>query len=269
MNIHERFSKMAEELGRCWARFPSPEERELLRAAMDVRDFISSTGQLYAFEDYHQRLQAGRPPAAKSSARYPPGLKRKVVELLVRLRDSAQSPEGKDVIQSVLGALEFVDGTGQYAALEDYLKRRQEGAPPRVAASFKSREKAEDWLLKHPAPPSSALVLIGDQYHQVICFREINHRTIQPWPAMEYYLADLRQGEPPAPVASFGTREDATAWPKTQPTPPERAWVSIAGEPYLAVHHSNINHRALYPLSMADGYEVNYEVESEEPHQPS
>jgi hypothetical protein len=177
-------------------------------------------------------------------------------------------PEERNVIQSIMDTLEFVDVTGQYPALEDYLKRRREGAPPRVTASFKSREEAEDWLLKHPSPPSSALVLIGDQYHQAFCFREINHRKIQPWPAMEYFLADLRQGEPPVPIASFGSREEAEDWLKAQLAPPERAWVGIAGEPYLAVHHSNINHRALYPLSMADGYEVNYEVEPEKPPTP-
>lgn len=187
----------------------------------------------------------------------------------MRLRDGAHAPEEKNVLQCVMDVLEFVEATGQSPALRAYLKRRQEGAPPHVVASFKSLEEAEDWLLKHPAPPSSALVLIAGQYHQVICFRELNHRKLQPWPSMEYYLADLRQKEAPIPVASFGTLEEADAWLKAHPSPPERAWVHIAGEPYLAIHHSNVNHRALYPLSMADGYEVNYEVEPEEPRQPS
>jgi hypothetical protein len=39
--------------------------------------------------------------------------------------------------------------------------------------------------------------------------------------------------------------------------------VLISGEIYLAVYHPNINHRALYPLSMADGYVINTEVEPE------
>ena len=250
MNIHELFSSMDEELGRHWGQAQSTEERALLQAAMNSRDFIAATGQLYAFEDFRERLPSGRPSASK------------VAELLTRLRDSAHSPENKSVLQCVMDTLEFVEATGQSPALEDYLRRRQEGAPPRVVESFKSREEAEDWLLKHPAPPSSALVLIAGQYHQVFFLRELNHRKIQPWPSMEYYLADLRQAEPIVPVASFGTREEAQAWLQALPAPPERAWVSIAGEPYLAVHHSNVNHRALYPLSMADGYEVNYEVEA-------
>jgi hypothetical protein len=32
-------------------------------------------------------------------------------------------------------------------------------------------------------------------------------------------------------------------------------WVLVAGEFNLAVYHPNINYRALYPLSLADGYE--------------
>ncbi|HLL03636.1 MAG TPA: hypothetical protein VK539_23840 [Myxococcaceae bacterium] len=250
MNIHELFSRMDEELGRRWAQAQSTEERELLRTVMDARDFIAAAGQLYAFEDFREHHPPGRPSEGK------------VAELLTRLRDSAHSAEEKSVLQGVMDALHFVEETGQSPALEDYLMRRREGAPPRVMASFKSREEAEDWLLKHPAPPSSALVLIAGQFHQVFCFRELNHRKLQPWPAMEYYLADLRQAEPIVPVASFGTREEAEAWLHAHPEPPERAWVSIAGEPYLAVHHSNVHHRALYPLSMADGYEVNYEVEA-------
>jgi hypothetical protein len=39
--------------------------------------------------------------------------------------------------------------------------------------------------------------------------------------------------------------------------------VRISGEVYLAVYHPNIDHRALYPLSMADGYVINTEVEPE------
>jgi Flp pilus assembly secretin CpaC len=56
MNIHELFSGMDEELGRRWTQTQATEERELLHAAMDARDFIASTGQLYAFEDFRNPL---------------------------------------------------------------------------------------------------------------------------------------------------------------------------------------------------------------------
>jgi hypothetical protein len=33
--------------------------------------------------------------------------------------------------------------------------------------------------------------------------------------------------------------------------PARRAWVEIAGELYLAVYYPHLDHRALYPLSLA------------------
>ena len=81
---------------------------------------------------------------------------------------------------------------------------------------------------------------------------------------LEYHLAELKQKEPPVATASFATREEAEDWLKAQPEPARRAWVSIAGEFYLAVYHPNIKHRALYPLSMSEGYEV----EPDEPQEP-
>lgn len=35
---------------------------------------------------------------------------------------------------------------------------------------------------------------------------------------------------------------------------PRQTWVMIASELYLAAYHPNIDHRALYPLSLARGY---------------
>ncbi len=56
-------------------------------------------------------------------------------------------------------------------------------------------------------------------------------------------------------VASFETREEADAWWRAQAEPARRAWVRVGGELHLAVYYPNIHHRALYPLSMANGHE--------------
>ncbi len=74
----------------------------------------------------------------------------------------------------------------------------------------------------------------------------------------------VEAGAAPYAIASFDTKEEAEDWLRSHPSSPARAqperarwaWVSVAGEPYLAVYHPNIDHRALYPLSMARGYEV-------------
>ncbi|AKJ07027.1 Hypothetical protein AA314_08653 [Archangium gephyra] len=110
-------------------------------------------------------------------------------------------------------------------------------------------------------------MLVGDQYHQAVYLRDINHRKIMPWPAMEYYLAELVQDVTPIAVASFASREMAESWLQAQTEPPDRIWVLIAGELHLAVNHANVQRRALYPLSMANGYTVNVEVEPEPPRQ--
>ncbi|HSP80549.1 MAG TPA: hypothetical protein VLQ93_18595, partial [Myxococcaceae bacterium] len=90
-------------------------------------------------------------------------------------------------------------------------------------------------------------------YHDVAHDRATNGRYLPPSRALEYYLVGLEESSPPFPVVSFDTRQEAEAWLRAQPAPPRRAWVRIAGEVYLAVYHPNVNHRALYPLSMADG----------------
>ena len=68
---------------------------------------------------------------------------------------------------------------------------------------------------------------------------------------MEHYLGWLERDDPPVAQVSFDSLEQAEAWLRSQPNPPLRTWVLIAGEFYLAVHHTNVHHRALYPLSMA------------------
>jgi hypothetical protein len=94
-------------------------------------------------------------------------------------------------------------------------------------------------------------VLIGDRYHHVAYDRETNLRRL-PWNRdLERYLGWLERTDPPVASASFATREEAQAWLREQSHPPLRAWVLIAGEFHLAVYHPNVNHRALYPLSMA------------------
>jgi hypothetical protein len=65
----------------------------------------------------------------------------------------------------------------------------------------------------------------------------------------------MREGLPP-PVASFATRVEAEAWLQGQVVPPRQTVIQISGEPYLAVYHSNINHRSIYPFSLATRVEA-------------
>jgi len=175
----------------------------------------------------------------------------KAKELLAELRANTGSPEQQELLDVLFDALLFIDSTGQLYAFEDYRQHLVSDDPPRVLASFNTREEADAWLKEQPEPPSSGYVLIADQYHQLVFIREGNHRRLFSHPVLDYYLgARLREGLPP-PVASFATREQAEVWLKNEPAPPRQAVIMIAGEPHLAVYHSNIAHRSIYPFSIA------------------
>ncbi|WP_309887411.1 head protein [Archangium sp.] len=171
-------------------------------------------------------------------------------DLLAEIRATTPSQEQQDLLDVLFDALLFIDSTGQLYAFEDYRKHLASDDPPRVVASFNTREEADAWLRDHPNPPSSAYVLVADHYHHLVYIREKHHRRIFPHPVLEHYLgARIREGLPPR-VASFATRQEAEAWLQGQPSPPTQAVIQIAGEAHLAVYHPHINHRSIYPFSL-------------------
>jgi hypothetical protein len=175
----------------------------------------------------------------------------KAMEYLAALRADTQSNEQQEVLDVIFDALLFIDSTGQLYAFEDYRRHLASDDPPRVMAAFDTREEAETWLKEHPAPPSSAYVLVAGEYHQLVYNRELNHRRVFPHPVLEYYLGGRLRDGLPSPVASFATRQEAEAWLENEVAPPTQAVIMIADEPYLAVSHSHINRRLIYPFSMA------------------
>ncbi|KFA88911.1 hypothetical protein Q664_38285 [Archangium violaceum Cb vi76] len=261
-----------EAVGKQWVAHPSPEHRRLLGLARDALLFVYATGQPYRFEDFRRALEArGHPPPGTFET---PGNDFASLEeqlnstrnFLTGRRDEADSTRDKEVLQAIVDTLHFISSTGQHRAFNEYLEHLEADAPPYVIASFETEKAAKAWLENQPIPPDSASVLIADAYHWVVHDERVGIFRLPRVRDLGYHLADLKKRHPPAAVASFATREEAEAWWKAQPTPARWAWVSIAAEPYLAVYHPNIQHHALYPLSMADGYEVeDDEVEPGEP----
>jgi len=241
-------------IGRHWREGQPPEEARSLGLARDTLDFISATGQWYPFEDF-------RVGSASSGSFQAPGEEgsTSLRELLSRterffgsLLTTLEAGEEAAPIQFILDALQFISSTRQHEALGDFINHVESRAPPFVVASFETREEAEAWLEKHPSPPAFADILIGNGYHDVVYERETNFRRL-PWNRdLHRYLAWLERVEPPVASASFATREEAEDWLTRQLKPARRTWVMIAGEVYLAAYYPNINHRALYPLSMAE-----------------
>lgn len=265
-------------IGRLWEETQSPERERILECAGYTLSFISATGQDYRFEDFRQSRVPGGPSRAEPDR---PGLTERettgtanLQALLARtqgffhqLLNEPGGCEEQGPVRVVLDAVAYVVSTGAFDALGEHIQGLEAGSPPRVVAAFGTLEEATAWLEQAPEPPSKALLLIDGRYHQAIYLRDINHRKVIPWPSMEYYLAELVRDVVPITVASFASREDAETWLNTRINPPDREWVRIAGELHLAVHHSNVQRRALYPLSMAQGYTINDAVEAEPPRQ--
>ncbi|MFY0521820.1 hypothetical protein ACN28I_00905 [Archangium gephyra] len=239
-------------IGRRWSEDQSPEQARILSLARDALDFISASGQWYPFVDFRG---SGGPREAQVIG------EDGSTELRVLLSKTASffgtqldDPEaaGEQVpIQLILDVLRFISSTRQHEAFGDFVEHVEAHAPPFVVASFETEHDADAWLKNHPAPPLFADILIGGRYHDVVYDRETDFRRL-PWNRhFERYLAWLKRDEPPVAAASFATREEAEAWLSNQPNPARRTWVMIAGEFYLAAYYPNINHQALYPLSMA------------------
>ncbi|OJT16831.1 hypothetical protein BO221_47880 [Archangium sp. Cb G35] len=278
MPIHDAIIEAQKLIGRLWKEEQSPERERILECAGYTLSFISATGQDYRFEDFRQSQAPGSPTPVEPRDLAPtePGAagSANIREFLARTRGffnqllaEPGATNDQEPIRLLLDVVGYIVLTGALVALDEHMRRLEAGSPPRVVAAFGTQAEATAWLENTSEPLSRALVLIGDQYNQAVYLRDINHRKVMPWPAMEYYLAELVRDVAPIALASFSSREVAETWLNAQTEPPDRAWVLITGEFHLAVNHANVQRRALYPLSMADGYTINDEVETEPPRQ--
>jgi hypothetical protein len=246
-------------IGKHWREGQSPEQERILSLARDALDFVATTGQQYPFEDFRKGLPPGMSPRSAKAleAHQLAGLVEhmdRTEAFFTRVRDETGPAEESALIQVILDTLRFISATHQEGAFSDYLAHVEAGAAPYAVASFDTMAEAETWLESHSNPPCFANVLVANAYHTVIHDRESNLRRLPPNESINFHLADLQEQERPEPVASFATREEAEAWFRAQRSPARRAWLSIAGGLFLAAYYPNLHHRALFPLSMAEGY---------------
>jgi len=173
------------------------------------------------------------------------------VDLLGRIHEKTQSPEEQELLHAAADALRFIWATGLTYEFVDYRESLTFESPAPVVAAFKTRAEADSWLANTPKPPAMAYVLIAGEYHVVAYRRESDWRTFLPHPTLEFYLEEMtKDGTPPA-LATFNTREEADNWFNNQTAPPAQTVIQISGEHYLAVYYRNINHRAMFPFSIA------------------
>ena len=239
-------------IGRCLTEQTSREEGELLRVARDALLFISEFGQDYRFEDYRRSLIS---PLAPSGGTSTETLLGEAIGLMVRIQGKLHSPEEKELASVIIDALHFIASTGQHTAFETFRPNALAARPPHVFASFRTLEEAEAWLGHQLEPPAQGQVLVGGEYYQFYYFRELNRRGLLPQFTLEMLIRQLMEEGPPATVASLASREEAKDWLAKQLAPPTHAFISVAGEYYLAVFHENIHHRAIHPISIVERLE--------------
>ena len=178
-SLRERLNETAELFARLRDEPASVEEREQLQVILDALHFISSTGQLHAFEEYLEHVEAGGPPyvvaafATKEEAEawleqlpYPP--------------DSANILIGNTYHDVVHDPVAHVLRLPRSRALEYYLSGLKKEEPPSAVASFGSLEEATVWLQSLSEPANWAWVLIAGKFYLAAYYRNIHHRTLYP-----------------------------------------------------------------------------------------
>jgi hypothetical protein len=221
----------------------SAEERRILEVAGGASAFLSTTGQIYRFEDFRKSMASDYVRSFSFSD---------VIRYIEHMRVQALSAEERETLRTASDALVFIESSGQHEGLEDYLSYWRGSTLPPVIAAFETRKQADAWLEGQSAPPYKARVLIGDEYHAVLATRESRDWPFAPIPVVaEFIETHLRDGLPPV-VAAFDTREQAKAWLATIPEPPRHAFITINGEHHVAACWKNVNHHAIYPFTLAD-----------------
>jgi plasmid stabilization system protein ParE len=92
----------------------SDEERKLIEVAGGAVAFLSTSGQLYRFEDFRKGVRPG-PVRSFSFA--------DVIHHLEQRRAQARSTEVEETLEAAIDALVFIESSGQHEGLEPTFRR--------------------------------------------------------------------------------------------------------------------------------------------------
>ncbi len=252
MTITELLSASETLVSHRWQKLHPPGDAKAYRLLKEAGFFIWRTGQLYRFEDYLARSLSLLPVDIKSAWQGETGKEAgEAWRALSRISDSLRSTEKKKLVQVARAQLEFIASTGQCEEFHDYLKTFY-NHPPAGLARFDTRDEADAWLRNLPEPPSSAYVLVGNEYLEVFYSRERQVRILRQDYALERFIEAVTSRGLPTPAESFDTHAEAASWWKHRHEPPLSVFVRIAGESHLAVYHKKIDYRSLHPISILD-----------------
>jgi hypothetical protein len=150
-----------------------------------------------------------------------------------------QPPDQERILSLARDALDFVATTGQRYGLEDFRASGQ-SHPGLCEGLFQSAEAflAELSAGESGLPQEQELIqLILDSLRFIVLTNQQH--------ALETFRKDREANAPPFFVASFATREDAEAWLRSHPSPPDFAEVLIAGKSHEVLYERETNLRRL------------------------
>ncbi|WP_240359093.1 head protein [Pyxidicoccus trucidator] len=166
-------------LGRLRHENQSPEEKDQLRIAMDLFEFLFETGQTYAFDEYRKSLDLRAPPLVTASFDTRE-------EAMAWLKAHPNPPDGaKVLIAGEYHNIVYFRDLGERRlpgspVLEFYLEDMARGGLPPPVATFDSYEEAKAWVDSQPEPPQQVFILIAGEYHLVAYHYRVNLRAIYP-----------------------------------------------------------------------------------------
>ena len=252
MNIYETFGRASRIIvsRRRAANAAGREEEQRLWIKVNAyKQFICTTGQAYLFEDYLEGIApTPRPSMSTALEARRDSTSLWAMALLLKTFDETLEPREKRLVKILIAQVNFIADTGQLEVCEDWIDNPIEYAPVAIA-HFATRDEAEAWLKGLAEPPSPAMILIGDEYHEMVYERKDNLRYIRRDYVMEAYLeAEIAARGIPPTVPTFETRAEAEKWLESHPAAPF-GFVSIAGEYVYVVHHKWLKRHTLHPVA--------------------
>jgi hypothetical protein len=155
------------------------------------------------------------------------------------------SPEEKEILALARDSLDFIFATGQRYRFEDFSGDESKTAdhPSQGSPELRARlSKAQAFFEGHLHASNSA-----DEKAQLQAilqaFRFI--ASTRQYEALNTYLKHVESNAPPFVVASFETLNEAEAWLRSHPHPPDPANVLIAGHYHDVVYDRETNRRLL------------------------